>query len=216
LGLVLDRFLHRNEKRCFGGLILFIIIAIILTYSRSAYLMLFVFAFLLGVIRWKKILLVLLLGGVLLFLMSPRFSERIMGGITIDRSAVQRFSSWRRGLSIFQTSPVVGIGFNNFRAAQQKYNLFEPFSAEGGHSGAGVDSSLLLVLATTGVLGILLYLSFWFAVVKKMITHHSDFDIIIFCVLAGLLVDSQFINSLFYPSIMLWYFTVLGLMHDEK
>lgn len=181
-------------------------IGIFLTFSRSAYLALLIEILILGFFRMRKLLIVSLVIFTLLFLLVPKFNERVVGGINVDKTASERIESWKKGFSIFTEQPLIGVGFNNLRINLEKQNLLKTYSIDGGNSGAGVDSSLVFILATTGVIGLLAYLYFWTDSLKKIKKQR----VIIFALLGGLLINSQFINSLFFPPIMLIYFLILG------
>lgn len=201
----------------------FIFLAIILTYSRSAYLMLGVMMLGSGVIFWRKFsgkiktiglgALVLLVACALFFI--PRLEERIAGAVRVDASAMERISSWEKGVEIFNMQPITGVGFNNIRYAQNILNLIKSTSEEGGHSGAGVDSSFLLVLATTGVVGFIIFLLFWVDNIYKFFLSSNIKLKILAVLIISLFINSQFINSFFYPPIMLWYFMILGVAQDN-
>ena len=184
--------------------------AIIVSFSRSGYLMLFLFLGLLSILRLRKLIVVLVLVIALGLAVSPRFYQRLQGAFQVDKSASERITSWQNALAVFQVNPITGVGFNTYRSAQENLNLFKVYSADGGHAGAGVDSSLLFVLATTGVLGFLSYLYFWFGSLKKMWTK----QIVYFCAVVALLVSSQFVNALFYGPIMVYYFCLLGVSEE--
>lgn len=186
--------------------IIILALAILLTFSRSTYLFMIILLLGWGLVRSRKFLLVLTLCAVI-SLFIPRISERIAGGFTIDSSAAERLESWQKGFEVFQSYPLTGVGFGNYRIAQEQLNLFKVYSPEGGHAGGGVDSSLLFVLASTGVIGLMCYLWFWYKVFRKM----KNLRIII----VGLFVASQFVNALFFPAIMLLYFSLIGLEYED-
>lgn len=200
------------------SLFLLIFLGIILTYSRSAYLMLLIFLLSLGLSLRKKIgtKMLILLAVILIFvgisinLFLPRVKERIIGGLLIDGAAQLRMISWEKGFLVFQKSPIVGVGFDNLRAAFAKFNLLDSNSLDGGHSGAGVDSGLVFLLTTTGILGTLVFIFFWRKVFLILSQKKNIFSIILTCLLIALLIDGQFINSLFYSPVMIWYFSLLG------
>jgi O-antigen ligase len=189
--------------------------AIVLTFSRSAWLMFLVvngFAF------WflpKKIISVVLMLVMLSVVLIPRVQVRLQGAFEIDISASERLSSWYKGLKLFQINPLIGIGYNNVRSVSQENNLLKTFSTDGGNSGAGVDSSWLLVLATTGIMGAILF-GYWYinlvVVFLKAFFQSKRRELFI---LAGLLIaffiNSQFINSLFYPPLMISLFLITGM-----
>ncbi len=205
VGIFLVIILSLTFEKKMWGTSAIIAVAILLTYSRSTYLFLGILLLGWGMTTSKKFLLIFLTC-VVLGLFIPRVSERIMGGFTVDSSAVERFESWQDGWRVFQNYPLIGVGLGNYRVAQEQLNLFKVYSPEGGHAGGGVDSSLLFVLASTGVIGLGCYLWFWFQVFRKK----KNLRIIII----GLFIASQFVNALFFPPIMLLYFTLIG-MKDE-
>jgi len=189
------------------------LVSIILTYSRSAYLMLGVTLVGFILIYWEQISIkTKLVGGILAILLIvgltvlfPRILDRIQGGLTVDRSASERLESWNNGWEIFKISPKIGVGFNNIRIAQQNLDLLKVYSAEGGHSGGGVDSSLLVVLSTTGIIGLIIYLIFWF----KSFSLKTEFSKLILVLMMGLIIGSQFVNGLFFIPLMVVYFPLI-------
>jgi O-antigen ligase len=191
--------------------------ALILTFSRSAYLMFFSAAFILFAFKKKLLLIPLFLVPLILYLIFPPFSQRIEGLINLDRSASERIYSWDKGLALFRLNPVVGIGFNNIRDVSQKNNLIKTFSVDGGNSGSGIDSSLLFVLATTGIAGLIALGGFLGKTLFKMLgdiqKNKKTLPITLIAVFAGLILNSLFINSLFFPAVMVIWFSLLGLYY---
>lgn len=189
-------------------------VAIILTFSRSGWIML-------GIINlfaiWflpRKIIATLLLGCILMIALVPRIQQRIVGAFSIDMSASERFGSWAKGFELFKENPIVGIGFNNIRSVSIEKDLVKPFSIDGGNSGSGVDSSWLLILATTGIAGFISFSIFYLGLItiflKKYFQNHEKKYFILTGTLIGFLLESQFINSLFYPPLMITLFFITG------
>lgn len=143
--------------------------AIFLTFSRSAYLMFIIMLMIILVVKSIKLLGIFFVSLIILYLIFPPFSARIQGAINIDKSAIERFSSWDKGLTIFQNNPILGVGFNNIRKYSQQMNLTKLFSADGGNSGAGIDSSLIFILATTGLVGFLTFILLIIKVLSDLI-----------------------------------------------
>lgn len=210
LGLTLWRFLDtRNRRWLLVATIL--VLAIIPTLSRSAYLMLLAISLILGFWQWRQLLIGLI---VLIVVMSllPQVHERLSGAIRFDVTVKARVESWQKGLTIFKAQPLTGVGFNNLRAAYERANLVKVFSQDGGHAGAGNDSSLIFLLATTGLPGLAIMTIFWGKLVTHLMSARSSGTVILLTILAGLFLDSQFINSLFYPPVMLVLFALSGAM----
>lgn len=206
-------FLVKRSKHLLVFLII-IGIAILLTFSRSAYLMLLVESFILGFLKIRKIIIVVLMVIFLSYFLIPRFSERINGALSFDKTATERIESWKKGMLIFSENPGSGVGFNNIRQAYLKNNLLKVFSEDGGNSGSGVDSSLIFVLATTGGIGLVIYLTFWGAIIKLF--KLSDLrSVVLFSLIAGLFIDSLFINSLFFTPIILVIYLSLGIFYGS-
>lgn len=211
----LKKYIFENKYNLIFALLIFT--SIILTLSRSAYLMLFTGLFLMLSLRKKFLLVPLFLLPLILYLTYPPFSDRIKGGFLIDESAVHRFYSWEKGLTIFQHHPFFGAGFNNIRDASEELNLLETFSPDGGNAGSGVDSSLIFILATTGIIGFLSFASFLGKIVyeniKGLLNKKRRSSGLILPILAGLIINSIFINSLFYPPIMFLWFSLIGVYY---
>lgn len=245
LNLVLALILYKSEywkRKDFKRLILFGIgfpaVALSFTLSRSAWLLFLAASAILGFFKSKFYWWFAIIFLVATFLLIPRslgrFAEFVpfftSGGSFEERveeidesSAYARFGSWQRGLSFSLQSPVYGFGFNTLRYASSKFGYFGRVGDLGGRAGAGVDSSILFVLSTTGIIGLLLYLSIFYRIVKDSFRVLRDksinderkiFGFLIFSAVVALLVESNFINSLFYPQIILWLFSFLGIFYS--
>lgn len=185
-----------------------ILVGLLLTFSRSAWGMFGVVVLLYGVFRSR----VLILGAIFMVFLTyfaiPRVQTRISGITDPADSASLRIASWKNTVSIIKDYFWTGVGFNSFRYAQEDYGFLTPDEGE-IHSGAGSDSSLLFVFATTGILGFLVYLGgFVFSAVDTFLRNKNGW-LSVCSLLAGLLLESQFINSLFYPQIMFVLFILL-------
>lgn len=218
LNLVLSKFLLRPrlfvKSNLTTGLVgAILLVALALTFSRSAWLMFAVSIFVFGLLRSRKLVLSALLVFLLAYLVVPRVQTRIAGGVDPDDSARLRFVSWGRTLEIANEHPLLGVGFNAYRYAQQRHGFFDWNVSTGGHSGAGADSSLLFVLATTGIFGLVLYCTLLLqAGLQAFSKKHCVSGMVVLVSLAGLLVESNFINSLFYSPIVIWWWILLGLL----
>jgi len=137
--------------------VLLILVATLLTYSRSGYLSMLIVLLVLGLRYSWRLLLISILVITPLALSIPRVQERVLGGFSIDTTSQDRILSWKTALDITERYPVLGIGYNNYKYAQQ--DIGSVGLATKGHSLSGSDSSLLNVLATTGVVGFTLFLA---------------------------------------------------------
>lgn len=219
IGFVFSLYLFIKENgKIWLVLSLLFCLGILLTFSRSTYLAFLTEAIILGLFRMKKLLFITIIATILLFVLVPKFNERIVGGVSIDKTASERIESWQRGLIIFEKNPIFGVGFNNVRSRIESENLLKTYSIDGGNSGGGVDSSIVFVLATTGIIGFSSYLLFWGTLLGRIIQYkkHSTLKISLLAMIAGLIVHSQFVNSLFFPPIMFLYFLILGAFLCEQ
>lgn len=207
-----------NKNYLFFFLILiFSITSVILTFSRSSYLALISAAFAIGLIKSPKIFFLTIIFFIISFLTIPQVKNRIVGAIALDDTAQARIISWENAITVFKNQPVFGVGFNNYRYAQAKYQLFEHPSQIELHSSSGSDSSILLVAATTGIIGLLLFLflilTILFSVLKKPM--NNPINLITLSVLLTLTVHSQFVNSFFFPQISILFWIIFGLSQIE-
>lgn len=206
-------YLYKRQTRYLAfSLITFL--AIVLTFSRSTYLAWTTAVLIMGILKSPKLLLASLIIFALAFFSIGQVRSRIIGALEVDETAQARLQSWQNALTIFKGNLAFGVGFNTYRFAQDKYGLFSEDNPLGGHSGAGSDSSILLVAATTGITGLAVYIfllaSIFQALKNKIKT--SYLHLAVFASYCALLVHSQFVNSLFFPQIMLFLWVSLGLV----
>ena len=212
----LSEYLFRKNL-VFLLIFLFNSIAILLTFSRSSYLAFFCALAVIGLLKSLKITSIIALIFFLSFIFIPQARERVVGAITFDETARARIESWQKALLVFKDHFLIGVGFNTYRYSQASYGFFESDQTLGGHSGAGSDSSLLLVAATTGVLGLVAFiwilLSIWQIVSKS--AKRSFVALGALASFVALLVHSQFVNSLFFPQVMLLFWFFVGIVSKE-
>jgi len=111
-------------------------------------------------------------------------------------------------MKIIQDHPVFGVGFNAYRYAQLNYGFRNDKAERISHADSGVDNSMLFVLATTGVVGFLFYLFMWIRILKTA-------NVLIIASVIGVVIDSLFVNSLFYTYIMFWLWVIIGLRENK-
>ena len=166
-----------------------------------------IIVFIYGVVKSPKLI---LFAGILAFLAYfavPRIQTRIAGSTDPADSAYFRFISWRNAAEIFKDNAVAGVGFNSYRYAQLDYGFISRETLD-SHSGAGSDSSLLLVLATTGVVGFTVFFAglvqpFFLFIKSKEFTFYT-------ATFLSLMMHALFVNSLFYSQIaILWMFFIV-------
>lgn len=209
------------KKYTYLKIILFAIIytALITTFSRSSALLLFVSLLTISILKKSfRIFLLAIFLTAILFVSFYIYVSLVAIPRNIDReqSGKLRVSSWGQGLMLFSKSPILGIGFNNYQQALEEYNI-APTSQLISRGGSSNDSSLLFILATTGLLGLTVYLTFIMFIIKEcidLLKTQRRKSILLIAGILGLVVNSFFINSLFYPFTVFWIFLLLGNLRD--
>ncbi len=194
-----------------------VFIAFLLTYSRGSYLAfvgaLLFLIYLRSSLRRLAVVLVLTFGAFLLFL--PRAGEG--QNLLRTTSSLARLGSWRYGLELIRQSPLFGHGFNTLGLLPQTANKLQ-YSLDGrlipSHAAWGIENSFLFVGATSGLLGLSIYLG----MLGKMLrigcifyNHKKEAGAIYLAALVSVLVHSMFVNSLFYPWVMVWVWVLTGV-----
>jgi O-antigen ligase len=210
-GLVLSiyRFIDTRNKKLLI-VIAFLLISLAFTYSRASYLAFFAAALLIGYREKliKKILLIILGMIVAIFLLPTAKNHSIE--LFRSFSVLARFDNYKNTLHIFSKSPIFGVGYDNMCIAYQKYIGIQDFSS---HACSGSDSSLLFILATTGIVGLMIFLSVVFKI-SKAVVKSNEGKVFIASLLA-LFVHSIFSNSIFFPWIMGYMFILLAVSVKE-
>jgi len=206
-GLIISitRMVEEKSYKKNIGIIIFLVFSLAFTYSRASYLALFAG---LLVISWykkfiKKAVILIFIFSALLFLLptSRNHSIELLRGF----SAIARIDNYKTTIKIFLTSPVFGVGYNNMCIAYQKYIGIQDFSS---HACSGSDSSLLLVLTTTGIIGFMIFVNMIYKIGSAL--KNNSYFIILSSSFVALLVHSLFSNSLFYPWILGYIVILLG------
>lgn len=172
--------------------------AMALTYSRTTFLA-FLAAY--GFISWYQKSPKIFFKAFVLIIFTIIVLPRTFGdGTKMSRetSTWARIENWKQSIAVFSKSPIFGVGYNTYR-----YNTNASLSS---HAGAGADSSLFLVLATTGIFGFLAYLNLLrvIYITNKSYVFKASF--------IGVIIASFFNNTLFYPYVMEWLWILLALL----
>ncbi len=221
--LVLHLFLQKKSN-LYGFLSLVTLIAIALTYSRGAYIMLGVSLVVYFFLQKKKIArlaeasakramfrnasFAMIIGIVaigLLFFLSPKSEGTNLFRTT---SSFARLGAVQNTVTIWQDNVLFGVGFDAYRYAQEKHG-FLPVSTKDNHAAAGTDNSFLFVLVTTGIVGLAAYCNMMYRIVKD---YKGLLRPVVIATIVGLCVNALFVNSLFYSFILIWVFIELGFI----
>jgi O-antigen ligase len=214
--IILDKFFRKMEKGQFAyvtSAALIIIYALFLTFSRSAWLMAAVVIFVFGLLKSRWLLFFSILLAFSAYYAVPRIQTRISGITDPADSAHYRFVSWINTGEIIKDHWLTGVGFNTMRYVQKDYGFLD-YDTLFTHSGAGSDSSLLFVFATTGIVGFLVYILGFVLPLFESFSNLKKIDPLMSALIVSLLIGSLFINSLFYPQIMSLWMTLFAINSD--
>jgi len=181
-----------NKKIPFRKTILIICyLAMALTYSRSSYLsFLAAFTF---ISYSKKSLKIFIISSILILstiFLLPRFEGE---GTKLERtsSISAKIENYKEGFNLFLKAPIAGHGYNNIFYIRQIDN-------SNSHANSGFDGSLMTILTTTGVIGLILF-------ILGLKNIFIQGDLVIKTILISTLIHSLFANSLLYPWILLFF-----------
>lgn len=206
---LLENILIKKENLVLKFAALAVFVAVILTFSRSAYITLIVGTIIFLILKKRTIL---GLGLTAVFVLSIFISSTLVlksEGTNLLRTASgeARLDSINKAITVFKDHPIFGVGFNSYRYAQRDYG-FVSESKMLVHSAAGTDNSFLFVLATTGIVGFAVFIYLWFKI-------FSIKDPLLISSASALFINSFFINSLFFPMIMLWMWVLIAVKENR-
>jgi O-antigen ligase len=202
---------RKQSKYIVAGIIISIV-GLYLTFSRSSYLALVagVLTYALMKKQWKMIFAVVLFILAVIVIPKPGGHTLLLTRIP---STFARIGNWKESLTIISGAPVLGYGFNTLRYV---YRTTHTDLAPGpvSKAAAGLDSSLLFVLATTGIIGFLAYSNLLVSWVRLSLKNTKSRTFYISTFIA-LMVHSCFTNSLFYPWVMVWFWIMTAAAELE-
>lgn len=210
----------KTFKNIYFVLSVTIVIAVFLTFSRSALIMLLISSIIYFVLTKKLKLIAVLIAAIILFvvLASPKFYIENLNLFRVN-SSLERIGSAKIALQIIEKNPFFGIGFNAYRYAQVKYKFRPDNDVFSSHADAGTDNSLLFVAATSGVFGLITFLYFWFSILKSNLKKPGQKNFIyracVIASIAGIFISAQFNNSLFYGPLLIWVCLIAGSIDSE-
>jgi O-antigen ligase len=205
---ILFIFVKVEDSKISRLALLLSVAALVLTFSRSSYLALFfgLLAINIKSIKLSKTFLV-----AITFAIALLFAPRPGGeGVNLARTSTINYRLLNYEMSLEQAvkKPLLGYGYN-------LVNWEDKNSGLENHAKFGVDSSLLFILLTTGIIGLLIFASLIWHILIKSFKSNKETSILVFGSFVAILVHSIFQNSLFYPWVLGWLLTLLALMEKE-
>lgn len=185
--------------------LIFLLISLIFTYSRASYLALFAVMIYYSISQksFRKYLYIIPLFVVLVINIPTVKNHSISFFRTF--SVVARVENYQKTIEIFRKSPIFGIGYNNLCFVKNKFFEVESYQS---HSCSGSDSSLLFVISTTGIIGLMIFVQLLYNLWKS---SEKLFKLS----LIGVLVHSSFSNSIFYPWILIYILIIYSISRTK-
>ncbi|MBE0645919.1 MAG: O-antigen ligase family protein [Bacteroidetes bacterium] len=174
LPLLIDRGTPRRERAIIAAAVALMLVALVLTMTRSSWLGFAAGAVLIGALRYRMLIPALAVVLLLVFLIAPRqYRERLSlmfttqktelkgetGGEAVVQSNQSRMRMWRTGWQMFLDHPVVGVGDGEMYMMYREY-VPDAIKDEGGH----LHNTYIHVLATHGAVGLLAMLALFGAI----------------------------------------------------
>lgn len=150
------------EKIPYGVLVVFFLVPLIFTYTRAAWISLAFILFCLGVFKFRKLLLISLVGVFTLYFFAPFFQERVssLTSIGASDSSAWRLDLWRDMIVYIKSRPWFGFGPGTASMFIQK-NIPRFLVATEPHN------DYLKIWLESGIFALLAYLYIYLAYLKK-------------------------------------------------
>jgi hypothetical protein len=211
-GALLSIYLYlKNKRKLYILSFAFLLFSVAYTYSRASYLALI--AGLVPIVIKRKlikkaIMTVFLFITVILMLPRPGGD-----GVKLERlhSIYARIRNYSETAQIIESYPIFGVGFNNI--CEVKLKTIKGAMAD-SHACSGSDSSLLLVFATTGIIGLIVFIYMSGQILLSV--KGGGFEGVFYSVSAALFIHSLFMNSLFYSWVMGWMGILLAISQAKS
>lgn len=191
---VFGLFSLTNLKGRSRALLLPVLLALALTFSRASYVAFAVGLVYLVILRKNyTLLLFLAILSLFIYFIPKPFGE----GVNLFRtfSVISRGQNLANSFTLFTKHPLFGVGFNTLKQAD---NSLVP------NLTSGVDNSFLFVAVTTGIFGFAAFMKFLIASFMNQSDSAPKAAIVI------ILTHSLFNNTFFYSWILVLFFFLIG------
>jgi hypothetical protein len=193
------------------SLFLIFFILSILTYSRGGIIalgvvMLFYFLNRVSpILRWGTGVVLIVASAIFLFM--PQSSNESLN-LKRTTSIFTRLNDYKKAVTVWQKNPIIGIGYNHIRYEKDKLSeelITEKYNPS--HASASFHSSFLIILATGGVIGLVLFINY---IVQLARVNEFAMYAILF-----LVVISLFDNVLLHPIILLLMSALISIFPNR-
>jgi O-antigen ligase len=151
---------HKWHRLMFLGLLGLLMVCLVLTYSRGAWVSVCALIVFFGIVWDKRLWLLLLAVPVILFFYHGGVTTRLLSIFShseADTSVSMRMDMWTAALAMFFDHPLLGVGWGAFKYV---YPVYNELIQEAGITIFHAHNMFLNVLAETGIIGT--GFGFWF------------------------------------------------------
>ncbi len=205
---------HRTYRAALtlSTLVITIIVALLLTQSRSAYI-----ALTLSILLLSPLIIVRTLRRpspprIIAAISSLLLALILISGAALDATAKLRLTALKEAWQLVQQHAWLGVGYNAYQFAAAGSGLISNFTI---HSRAGADNSLITLWATTGLIGVALFFAPWALVsqvlFRRWLSNNNPYTLAALVSFITLLIHSQFVNSLLYSHLLITLIVITAL-----
>jgi len=212
-GILISINLYQEKKKIvYLQILAFLAVSLAFTYSRASYLAFIVALIAYFPLKKLKVFIVIIFTLGLMLLLLPRPEGE---GIKLERvaSISARWEGYKETFGFFKTSPLFGIGFNNICNVRENY-YNNNIKKVASHACGGADLGLLLILTTTGVAGLMIFINSVYMFSKNI--GDTKYKKVLIPVSIALFVHSFFANSMFYPWILGYFGILVAISMNES
>lgn len=143
--------------------------------------------------------------------------ERTWGLFSLDATAQARLASWRQAWVLIRDHPWAGVGYNAYQFFSHQAGFGSDFTI---HSRAGADNSWLMIWATTGITGLVLFIIPWLTIACQLLRRWWNEKRLgqaaALTSLLALFIHSQFVNSFLYGHLLITLSLIIALSLSES
>jgi O-antigen ligase len=211
---------RRSNKKLFyllflGGML----VSLFCTYTRVAWAAFFGSLTVMGMTRYKRVYMSLIMVLLIIFLLIPSLNQAFLKRIQPDSSFYGRFSFNQLSLYLFSQKPILGHGFGAYQLlSANAFGVSE--SIYGRDMGVAPHNDYLLFLSETGIIGFLAFIFLIYSLLKLGNTIYKNKNLILkaegsilLAVLTGVLIFGLTDAGFGYGGIYLW--TLIGLVEAK-
>ncbi|MBI3443414.1 O-antigen ligase family protein [Candidatus Woesebacteria bacterium] len=198
------RLYKQKQRMTFFLICILCMVALGLTFSRSSYLAFYLSLPLVLGKSHKRLLGFMLLFFTAFIVFWPRPATE---GTNLRRTATvtSRINNMQEAVKIIMARPIFGAGYNMYEFVRPSAKLLGPEYFSPLHSRAGADNSYLFVWATVGIIGLAIFLRLLVA-----LFFSPSADWVVKASIFSVAIHSFFVNSLFYPWVMVWMWLLVA------